>query len=61
MLFNLLVAHIIEQLSYRDIGLKLNGEYLGLLAFADDIALLADGYKQAQETLNALSQILNRL
>ena len=55
MLFNLLVAHIIEQLSYRDIGLKLNGEYLGLLAFADDIALLADGYKQAQETLNALS------
>ena len=35
-------------------------QYVGILAFADDLVLLADGYEQAQDMLYNLESVLNR-
>ena len=35
-------------------------QYVGLLAFADDIALLANDYQQAWEMMHSLELILRR-
>ena len=34
--------------------------YVGILAFADDLVLLAEGYEQAQDMLYNLENVLNR-
>ena len=38
----------------------LDDQYVGILAFADDLVLLADGYEQAQDMLYNLEILLNR-
>ena len=36
-------------------------EFVGILAFADDIVLIAENYEQSQEMLNQLELLLSRL
>ena len=41
-------------------GLKINNQYVGILAFADDLVLLAEGFEQAQTMMYNLENILTR-
>ena len=40
--------------------MKIDEEFVGVLAFADDIALIATDYTQAQEMMHTLEIILRR-
>ena len=44
----------------RDLGTKIDNDYVGILAFADDIAMVANNYEQAQNMLLALETLLDR-
>ena len=44
----------------RDLGIKVEDEFVGILAFADDIAMIANSYEQAQSMLTTLEILLNR-
>ena len=46
-LFNLLIKKIIKIFEARELGLKIGDEFVGLLAFADDIVLIAENYEQS--------------
>ena len=41
-------------------GVKIENVFVGILAFADDIALIANNYDEAQSMLNTLEIMLNR-
>ena len=38
----------------------IENQYVGILAFADDIVLIANGYRQAQEMMYTMESILRR-
>ena len=38
----------------------IENQYAGILAFADDIVLIANGYQQAQEMMYTMESILRR-
>ena len=38
----------------------IDNHYAGILAFADDIVLIANGYEQAQEMMYTMESILRR-
>ena len=40
--------------------MKIDNDYVGLLAFADDIAMIANNYDEAQNMLSALETLLDR-
>ena len=40
--------------------MKIENEYVGILAFADDIALIANNYEQAQRMMDTLETVLGR-
>ena len=40
--------------------MKIDNDYVGLLAFADDIAMIANNYDEAQSMLSALETLLDR-
>ena len=41
-------------------GVKIEDDYVGILAFADDIAMVANNYEQAQNMLLTLETLLDR-
>ena len=43
-----------------NLGVKIDNDYVGILAFADDIAMIANDYEQAQSMLHTLEILLNR-
>ena len=45
---------------HRNLGVRLENDYVGILAFADDIAMVANDYKQAQMMLQTLEALLDR-
>ena len=59
-MFNLIIKQIIKIFEDRDLGIKIENEFVGILAFADDIAMIANSYEQAQSMLTALEILLNR-
>ena len=36
----------------RNLGVKMGDDFVGILAFADDIAMIADSYEESQEMMN---------
>ena len=44
----------------RNLGVKIENDFVGILAFADDIAMVANNYEQAQNMLLTLETLLNR-
>ena len=44
----------------RDLGVKIENDFVGILAFADDIAMVANNYGQAQNMLLTLETLLDR-
>ena len=59
-LFNLIIKQIIQMFEIRNLGIKVEDEFVGILAFADDIAMIANSYEQAQSMLTTLEILLNR-
>ena len=45
---------------HRNLGVRLENDYVGILAFADDIAMVANDYEQAQMMLQTLETLLDR-
>ena len=45
---------------HRNLGVRLENDYVGILAFADDIAMVANDYEQAQMMLQTLEALLDR-
>ena len=46
-LFNLIIKQIIQMFEDRNLGVKIENDFVGILAFADDIAMVANSYEQA--------------
>ena len=44
-LFNLIIKQIIQMFENRELGIKIDNEFVGILAFADDIAMIANSYE----------------
>ena len=44
----------------RNLGIKIENEFVGILAFAADIAMIANSYEKVQSMLTALEILLNR-
>ena len=44
-LFNLIIKQIIQLFEIRELGIKIDNEFVGILAFADDIAMIANSYE----------------
>ena len=44
----------------RNLGVRIENDYVGILAFADDIAMIANDYEQAQSMLHTLETLLDR-
>ena len=59
-LFNLLISRIIRVFKAQGLGAFIGNTYVGLLAFADDIALVCRSFEEMQNVLNCLGDLLNR-
>ena len=43
-----------------NVGVRIENDYVGILAFADDIAMIANDYEEAQRMLQILEALLDR-
>lgn len=61
LLFNLAVEPIIERINESTIGMRVGGENLAILAFADDMVLLATNKEEALRQIRLLGDYLEGL
>ena len=54
-LFNLYINDLITKINSLDIGIEINGEKVGILAYADDVVLLAENVNELQVLMNELN------
>ena len=59
-MFNLIIKQIILMFENRNLGVRIENDYVGILSFADDIAMIANDYEQAQDMLHTLEILLDR-
>ncbi|MCL1440820.1 reverse transcriptase domain-containing protein, partial [Enterobacter hormaechei] len=56
MLFSACLQEVFRTLVWEQVGVRVNGEYLSNLRFADDIALLSNSGDELQSMLSALDE-----
>lgn len=61
LLFNLAIEPIIEHLSKETTGISLNNDSVAVLAFADDVVLVAKDATEAQKQINYLNDYLTNI
>lgn len=61
LLFNLALEPMIEDIQRNKSGISLNDRSISILAFADDIALIAKDAREAQQQLNAVKSYLQNM
>lgn len=61
LLFNLTLDSIIEDLSASTIGVRIQESNIAVLAFADDMVLLAENKKEAKTQIRKLDSFLRQL
>ena len=54
-LFNLYINDLIIKINSLDIGIEIDGENVGILAYADDVVLLAENEHELQLLINELN------
>ncbi|KAI5755057.1 hypothetical protein M8J77_013699 [Diaphorina citri] len=59
-LFNLFIERAINEMKENTNGVKINGQNIHSIRFADDIALLAESEQDINQMLNYLNQTLNK-
>ena len=58
-LFTTLMEFMFKKVDFGDMGIKIDGEKLNHLRFADDIVLIADRVDEAREMLRRLNEVSN--
>ena len=61
MLYAFYVNELLQTVSELSVGCKLDGENVGIICFADDIALLAPSARGLQVMLDCAHEVLTRL
>ena len=54
-LFNLYINDLIIKINSLDIGIDIGGEKVGILAYADDVVLIAESENELQILMNELN------
>ena len=60
-LFNAVLQEIFKKLNWEEKGIKIDGEFINHLRFADDIVLLASTFEELQEMLQELNKESKRV
>lgn len=61
LLFNLIIETLVEKLDKTTEDIKLNGENVSILAFADDLVIFARNKEQARKQLQIINKYLSAL